>query len=116
MSQRRRRPQDHKHKAVKAAAGGPFTFTHNGNSHTLPPASEYATGVSGGAFMDMILDGDEMSATRLAVTLLRAAKDDIDPRAYEALRSKPMTEFGQIVGDWMQASGVEVGESERSST
>lgn len=95
--------------AEAADAGEPFTFTHKGKTYTLPSARPYATELAGGDFMDAVLDGDAQAEARLTFGALKAAKDDIDPKAWAAIRSKPMLEFVQVVGEWLAAAGVEPG-------
>lgn len=114
-----RRPQDHKPKtarpnakAVAARATEPdFEFEHDGETYVLPYAAPYAQGTSGAAFMDALLDESGQSEMRLSMLALQAAKDDIDPDAYDALRAKPIPEFLEVVGNWLSAAQVEPGES-----
>src|SRR5690606_9175384 len=106
MPPRARQPQDHKPKAVKN--GGSFTFDHDGKTYRLPSAAKYAekSEFSGGDFMDAVLKADTTTEMRMTMSVFEAAKNDIDD-AYDALRTKPVNEFLQTVGEWMQASHVE---------
>lgn len=108
-----RQPQDHKKSAKQIAdeAKPDYRFTHEGQEYFLPHAQKYVTATSGGAFMDAVLD-EGAGELKLAMLALREAQPDIDPGAFAALRSKPLTEFLEIVGAWIeQAQGTDVGES-----
>lgn len=113
-----KQPQDRKPKGVSAAkrvaaeATKPaFKFDHDGKVYELPHASDYVNGVVGGDLMDAMLDGDEQAEMRLSLSVLKAAKPDIAHDAWTVLRAKPINEFLQVVGEWMQAGGGAPGES-----
>jgi hypothetical protein len=86
----------------------PFTFKHENKTYRLPRADEAMKNVDGGAFMDMMLEDDERAQIRFALMILKNA--DVDEVAYAALRSKPVTEFSEVLGEWIQSAGVSLGE------
>jgi len=109
-----RQPQDHKKSAKQIAdeAKPDYRFTHEGQEYFLPHAQKYVTATSGGEFMDAVLD-EGAGELKLAMLALREAQPDINPRAFAALRAKPLAEFLEIVGAWIeQAQGAALGESE----
>lgn len=113
-------PKDHlrpKTKAVAAEATPQgFTFTHDDVVYELPAAAPYMSATDGGSFMDAMLEG-EQGDLKLSMLALKAARDDIDPKAWEALRAKPLPEFLETVGGWLTATvGADLGESDSSST
>jgi hypothetical protein len=96
-----------------AARPKPFEFTHDGQTHTLPPARQYMeqSEFDGGAFMDAILDDDQTAELKIGLSILRAASADLSPETYAAIRSKPVQEFLELVNAWIQASGTAPGKS-----
>lgn len=119
----RKAPQDHKPKGARRqakvvaaeATDRPFTFDAGGKTYELPHPKTYAAGVPGEVFMDAVLDGDQQAELKLSFTFLQLARPDMDDEAWTALRAKPVMEFVEIVAAWMQAGGVNLGESQRSS-
>lgn len=86
----------------------PFVFTHEGKNYKLPRADEAMKSVDGGTFMDMMLDDDERAQIKFALTILK--NSGVDEAAYTALRAKPVDEFSELLGKWIESAGVSVGE------
>lgn len=109
--------QDRKPKAAERIAGevkgSTYRFTHDGKTYELPPASSVVTKIGADVLMDFVEAADALAEVRLGVALLKAAA--VDEETMQALRSKTAGEFAEILVDWMQASGGDPGESERSS-
>lgn len=86
----------------------PFLFQHEGKAYKLPPVEQALKNVPGGDFMDAMLDDDEQAQLKLA---FKALKDSgVSPEAYAALRSKPIVEFSEVVGNWLNSGGASLGE------
>lgn len=86
-------PQDHKTKAK------PFTFTGaDGETHTLPLASEGAGKVSGRAMRDAVMGGD-LGEMKLGFSLLEAC--GADQAAVDALYDLSSTDMLDVLGKWM---------------
>lgn len=84
-----------------------FTFTHEGETHTLPPASDSSRKVPGWVIQDALMNPSSYpDQMRLALYALEAS--DADPAAREALREMPGDEMLEVIESWM-------GESSRSS-
>lgn len=108
----RHRPQQGQ-AARDLASGSDYVFHHKGKRYTLPPASGAPKAMTAGVFIDAVMDTTGEGETRLGIAMLQAVNPA--PEAWEALRSMTIEQFGQIVGDWMKRTGVNPGESERSS-
>lgn len=112
-----KQPQDRKSKATERVAaevdGNTYRFAHDGTLYELPPAADAATKIPAGVLIDLVEGSDELAEARLGVAMLKAA--GVSEEAMAALRAKPVSEFAEILGEWMQATGVNPGESARSS-
>ena len=112
-----KQPQDRKPKATERVAaevdGTLYRFTHDGRTYTLPSAASVAGRIDAGVLIDLIDGGDDMAQVRFGIAMLKAAAVDHDTMA--ALRAKPVSEFSELLADWLQWSGVNPGESSRSS-
>lgn len=91
-------PQDRKSKA------GPFKFTVDGKSYSLPAVDEeVAQKIPGGITMDAIMKPDDAFAQmRLGFATLEATGPT--PAAMEALRSLPTERMLEVFGRWMGES------------
>lgn len=118
-----KRPADRKPKARKASAakriaaeangngyhlGPPFTFTVDGRTYTLPPATA-AGRIEAGLLIDALEGDDQFTEVRLGLAGLKAA--NVDPETMAALRSLPIEDFGPLLAAWLRQGGVEAGES-----
>lgn len=94
-----------------AATGAVFSFEHDGETYQLPSAALYTQNneFTGGDFMDAVLDGDVAAELKMGLSVLKAARDDIHPDAYAAIRAKSVPDFMAVMGEWLQASGPEAG-------
>lgn len=95
--------------AAATGAGPDFTFSHEGKTYRLPNALAYAEVMTGGDLMDSVLDGDPQAEIRMTFAALKAAKDDTDPEAWAAIRSKPALECVTLVSEWLEAARVSPG-------
>lgn len=94
----------------------PFLFQHDvledGKSvrrtYKLPNAEEAFARVDAGAYIDAQLDQSDAAQIRFAVQVLVAS--GCDPEAMKALRAKSVPEFAEVLGKWIQSSGVSLGE------
>lgn len=108
----RKAPTDRKAPARQLAAevkNAEFVFEHEGEAFYLPNARPYAAQLSGAMLMDAVLDGSEAANGVLAIKVFGLAKDDIEPEAWNAARAKLAEEFVTLIGNWLQAAGVELG-------
>jgi hypothetical protein len=107
-------------KALVAKNPGAYAFTIGTKHYALPPASECATHVDAGTFIDAALDGGGAADVKLGLKMLTAVGDDgkplVDEDTMTALRSLPMPEFIEHLGAWMQKSGATPGESASSAS
>lgn len=103
-----RKPQDRKPKAVEEPTE--FTFEHNGETFTLPPAQTIADRVTGRMMRDAVMEGEE-GQLRLSFFMLEQLEDSEE--AINALYEKPGSEMLQLVEAWMKfkpKDGVTLGE------
>ena len=107
-----KKPADRKPKQViadlkaDATEPEPFTFEHDGQTYTLPPASEAMLELDGGDLMDALESDD--GEVKLGIQLLRLSK--VEPDALKALRSKKIVEFATLVGQWLRSTQGNLGE------
>lgn len=87
-----------------------FTFTADGESHSLPLASEGRKRLTGRDFRDAMLDGDSGEWAYL-LKALEAAGPDED--SLEAFYSLPQSEMTDLLYKWSQhgdGDGTSLGE------
>lgn len=98
---------------AQAASQG-FSFTWDGRSYRLPPASECRARVPAGEMIDAVMDGSDQAQARFGLVLLHAA--ELDDHTMNVLRQMPLNRFLTVLGNWLtNTGGVGPGESERSS-
>ena len=92
-------PQDHKRPKAETASE-PFSFEHNGESFTLPPASSIKAG--------MLRRFRKLDDLDVAFSILEEIADD---EALAALDDMGIAEFNEVVSDWQSHIGVDPGKS-----
>lgn len=97
-----KKPQDHKPKAAEAAES--FTFTHNGQSHTLKPTLESITP----GFLRRIRKFDDLDAF---FTILEELADEEQLAVVDEMTHK---EFGELSREFFAHLGASRGESTAS--
>lgn len=104
----RRAPQDRKPKATEEPTE--FTFEHNGETFTLPPAQTIAHLVTGRMMRDAVMQGEE-GQLRMSFFMLEKLEDSDE--AINALYEKPGHQMLELVQAWMEfkpKDGVTLGE------
>ena len=107
-----KRPTDRKPKADKKPEL--YEFTWQDQTYQLPLATTGVDKVSGRAFRDAVMDGEE-GQLRLGFAMLEAV--EADPGALDALYSMPAPDMLERIGEWMELARegeASVGESLRS--
>lgn len=101
-------PEDRKPKTKKRPA---FTFTgKDGETYTLPPATEARERLDGGAFEDAVIAG-ELGMLAYMVKCLQASGASDEAR--KALRALPQSAYLEVVNDWANfgdGDGASLGE------
>jgi len=103
-----RKPQDRKPKAAEEPTE--FTFEHNGETFTLPPAQTIADRVTGRMMRDAVMEGEE-GQLRLSFFMLEQLEDAEE--AINALYEKPGSQMLTLVEAWMKfkpKNGATLGE------
>lgn len=96
-----KKPQDHK----KPAGENVFEFEHGGETYTLPRF--------GGIKQGLIRRIRKLSDVDATFTIL---EEVASPETLEALDDMTGDEFNAVIREWMEHSGVTLGESGSSST
>ena len=102
-----RKPQD---RLAKKTAEE-FTFEHDGEEYSLPPASTVAYKITGGQTRQSVLDGD-IGQLRLSFLLLDALDESAD-EAREVLYAMPSPDMMPIIRAWLDykpSDGASLGE------
>lgn len=90
-------------KAKKNEDPGPFTFEHDGVTHTIPSMRKVKLGV----MRQFKRDNAFVAADEWTWLLIEL----IAPEAAAALNDMPMEDADDVVGKWTEHSGVGLGES-----
>ncbi|NHN55771.1 hypothetical protein G9U51_08275 [Calidifontibacter sp. DB0510] len=111
------RPTDHQAKQT-GQENDDFTFTGaDGNTYTIPDATEAMRKVPGSAIHEMMLNPSDIQM-QSRLTAFALEQSNIEPVAKAQLLALPWEEYVAIVGDWFESADVEgasVGKSSGSS-
>lgn len=111
MATAKKNPNAAKVTAIKQAAGEPepYTFTHDGEQYTLPPADQGRRSLKAGALIDVLMDENDRSDVKFGLQLLMSVKPSAE--ALAALRDMDVETFSETLNDWMETTGAEAGKS-----